>query len=191
MKVGYIFTGPRTPSLAAQRTALKAEGVERVFEDTDKARDRRSDMIDVLLEEGDVVVLCKPNLIGSGAEDTAYAVRRIGAKGAAIEVIGCGPHVYTSDTEIRNFAAHALRVSRQANHAIMVQTRNKPGPKGKLDAMSDHDWQTVRYLWGQGVKQVIIVGLCHLWGYPTVTRFDLAKRIAAEMRASDTSPDDT
>lgn len=189
---GYAFQGPRTPKLPDQERALLDAGCVVVFTDTAPDRTEREDMIR-FLRAGDEVVICKPSLIGSGADDTADAVRRIGAAGVSVEVLGCGAKVYTDEAEIRDFAAVALKVARRVNAERLNATRPRAGRRSSLEDMSDDQWAAVRFMWERRVPQRLIVEMVQeVWGFASVDRFAIARRIKAEMTAARVaaSPDD-
>jgi hypothetical protein len=190
-RTGYAYHGKATPPLKEQRKALLDAGCVVVFEDAAPDREDRTAMIDHALGPNDTVVICKPSLIGSGAEDTASVVRHIGALGVPIEVIGHGAHVYTDEAEIAEFAAIALKTSRQINARRMVEGRARSGPRAKLDALTPEAWADVRWLWLEGgMKQEAVVRFVHeRHGLTSVTRVNIAHRIKAELTKAKESSD--
>lgn len=184
-RTGYAYHGKGTPTLEAQEKALTDAECEVVFTDTAPSRRERGEMINVGLEPGDVVVICKTSIIGSGAKDTADVVRAICARGCPIEVLGCGERMYTSEEDIRNFAALALKTSRRINVENMLDRRVRSGPKAKLDALSQEEWDHVKFLWHHGdAKQQVAVDFCkYRLNLKDVTRVNIAQRIKREMMA--------
>lgn len=170
--------------LKEQHKALLDAHCVVVFEDVAPDRADRDAMIDHALGPNDTLVICKPSLIGSGAKDTADTVRKIGAIGVPIEVIGHGAHVYTDEAEIADFAKMALNVSRQINARRMIEGRTRAGPKAKLDALAPEAWADVRWLWLEsGMKQADVVRFVHeRHGLTSVTRVNIAHKIAAELK---------
>ena len=134
MKIGYAYAASNAPPLKDQHAALKDEGCKEIWTDEHPNRGDR----EIVLESdatrpGDTLVICKPSIIGNGAKDTANAVRTLGAKNVAIQVIGCGAKVYTDEGDIRDFAAVALKVSRQAVARNMLAKRQTEGRPRKWD----------------------------------------------------------
>jgi hypothetical protein len=170
--------------LKQQQKALMDAHCVVVFEDVAPDRNERDVMIEHALGPNDTLVICKPSLIGSGAKDTADTVRRIGALGVQIEVIGHGSRLYTDEAEITDFAEMAVNVSRQINARRMVEGRARAGPKAKLDALAPEAWADVRWLWLEGVmKQADVVRFVHVrHGLTAVTRVNIAHKVAAELK---------
>ncbi len=183
-RTGYAYHGKGTPPLKEQEKALMDAECDVVFTDTAPSREDRDAMIDHALEAGDTVVICKTSIIGSGAKDTADMVRKICAKGCPIEVIGCGARLYTTEAEIRDFAALALKTSRSINARNMIDRRERAGPRGKLDSLTSEQWSTCKFLWFYpGVKQVVAVDYVNIECGVSATRVNIAQRIKAEMVA--------
>jgi hypothetical protein len=190
-RTGYAFSGKATMPLKEQQKALMDARCVVIFEDIAPGREDRNAMIEHALGPNDTLVICKPSLIGSGEEDTAETVRKIGAIGVPIEVIGNGAHIYTDEAEIADFAKMALKVSRQINARRMVEGRARAGPKAKLDALLPEAWADVRWWWLRGAKQQDVVDFIHdRHGLTTVTRVNIAHRIAAELKKTDKEPKD-
>lgn len=185
-RTGYIYHGKGTPSASAQRKALIDAGCDPdgIFEDAAPDRENRDAMISWGLEDGDVIVIAKTSVLGSGAKDTADAVRSICNQGALIEVVGCGARAYKTEDDIRNFAALALKTSRRINAKNMLDRRETAGRKLKTADLTPEQWSTVKFLWMYpGVKQQVAVDYVqHVLGFKDVTRVNIAHRIKSEAK---------
>lgn len=179
-KIGYLFVGPKTPSLAAQSKALLEEGVaeSQFWIDTAKSRPERRDMIDLALPPNvdRMVVIATPAIIGSGQKDTAKAVLAIGAKNVAVMVCGSDPVIYTDEEKAMNFATEAVRVSRITN-ARITASGGKQGRPEKWEMTKEAE-ELLRILWHDTrVPMARILDVVAWLGGATVTRENLYSRL--------------
>lgn len=180
-KIGYVFHGPKTPSLKKQTDLLLEVGCKKseLWIDTQaRLRPERRDMIeiDVREGEGDIVFICTPAIIGSGKVDTAKAVLAIGAKGAAVQVVGKDPIIYVDQALADNFAVEAVKISRQAN-ALENVMAGRVGRKEKW-AMDKDTEHLIRIFWhDMRVPMARIIEAVHFLGGITMTRENLYSRL--------------
>lgn len=180
-KIGYVFHGSKTPSLKEQSDRLVAAGCKRdgLWVDThSRLRPNRRDMIDLDVREGegDVVVICTPAVIGSGKADTTKAVLAIGAKGAAVQVLGSDPVTYTDQAQADQFGKVALQVSRRAN-ALENVMAGRVGRKEKW-TMDDDTEGLLRIFWHDlRVPMARILDAVAFLGGKGVTRENLYSRL--------------
>jgi hypothetical protein len=100
-----------------------------------------------------------------------------------IEVLGCGERLYTSESDIRNFAALALKTSRRINAKAMTERRARAGRPSKLEALTDGEWSILELVWfHDGAKQRVAIDLCNSadgFNLDGVTRENIAQAIKA------------
>lgn len=180
-KIGYVFVGAKTPSKKEQVERLIGAGCEAdgLWIDTQaRVRPERRDMIDLDLREGegDVVLICTPAILGSGRADTAKAALAIGAKGAAVQVIGSEPVVYMTQEQADRFGKVALKASRRANALENVKA-GRVGRRSKWD-MTEIEEGLLRILWHDlRVPMARILDVVAYLGGDKVKREDLYTRL--------------
>jgi hypothetical protein len=180
-KIGYVFVGRKTPSRKEQVSRLVESGCDEgsIWIDTNpRLRPERRDMIDIAVHdgEGDMVVICNPSIIGSGAKDTERAVLALGAKGCAVKVIGHDPVIYTDPEKAAEFGKVALKTSRRANALENVRA-GRVGRKSKWE-MQEVEEGILRILWHDPrVPMARILDVVHYLGGENVTRENLYARL--------------
>lgn len=177
MIIGYAFHGPKTPKLEDQVDALEAEGCENIYEDAAPDREMRQMLINQGgVRAGDTLVMVKPSIIGSGALDTFEAVKAISELKVMIKIIGCGSKLYTDEQDMRDFAAVALKVSRQVNAKILNETRASAGRKSKWEISPEVEG-LLRIFWHSKTPLPQILEAASYLSGTKITRENLTQRL--------------